>query len=68
LPRISPITAIIMRSVFNTVSKFLPGLFRDTDPITTMPFELVLALCGLGVALILIVSTKGGLGYAVSVR
>jgi membrane protease YdiL (CAAX protease family) len=63
LSRFSVITAITMHSAFNTVSKFLVGLFRDTQPNTTIRFELVLALWGLAVALVLIMATKGRLGY-----
>ena len=50
LTRFSLITAIAMHAVFNTASRFLVGLFASTQPSAALPFELVLALCCLGVA------------------
>lgn len=55
--------AILIHSMFNTVSRFLNGMFATVQPSTHMPFELVLALGGLGVGLVLVLLTKGRLGY-----
>jgi membrane protease YdiL (CAAX protease family) len=55
--------AIAMHAVFNTVSRFLGGLFVNTEPHPRMPFELVLALCGLATAGALILATRGRLAY-----
>ena len=64
LARFSVITAIAMHGAFNTVSRFLAGLFNHTQPRVHIPFESVLALCGLATALVLIVMTKGRLAYS----
>jgi len=56
--RFSVVTAIATHAAFNTVSRFLAGLFIHTQPSVHIPFELVLALCGLAVALVLIVMTR----------
>jgi len=61
--RFSVVTAIAMHAAFNTVSRLLAGLFIHTQPSVQIPLELVLALCGLGVALVLIVMTKGHVAY-----
>jgi membrane protease YdiL (CAAX protease family) len=63
LARFSVITAVAMHAAFNTVSRFLVGLFASTQPATVLPFELVLALCGLGIGLTLILLTRGRLAY-----
>ncbi len=63
LAHFSVITAIIMHSTFNTVSRFLAGLFADAQPNPAIQFELVLALSGLAVALVLVVTTNGRLAY-----
>ena len=63
LARFSVITAIAMHAAFNTVSRFLVGLFAGTQPKTAIRFELVLGLCGFGVGLLLALMTKGRLGY-----
>ena len=63
LARFNVISAIATHAAFNTVSRFLAGLFSDTQPSVHIPFELVLAFCGLGTALVLIVTTKGNLAY-----
>ncbi len=63
LTRFSLITAIAMHAAFNTVSRFLAGLFATTQPTTHLPFEQVLALSGLGVALTLILVTRSRLAY-----
>jgi membrane protease YdiL (CAAX protease family) len=57
------ITPIAMHAIFNTVSRFLAGLFADTQPSARVPFELVMALCGLATGVALIVATRGRLAY-----
>lgn len=57
------VTPIAMHAMFNTVSRFLPGLFADTQPSGRVPFELVMALCGLATGLGLAVATRGRLAY-----
>jgi membrane protease YdiL (CAAX protease family) len=61
----SVIPAIAMHAAFNTLPRFLPVLFAETGPHTSLPFELVLALCGLAVAAGLVVATRGRLGLRV---
>ena len=62
------ITPIVMHATFNTASQFLNGLFAGTaGPRIHMRFELVMALCGLAVAGVLVLITRGRLGYT-SVR
>ena len=56
-------TPIAMHAIFNTVSRFLSGLFADTQPSARVPFELVMALCGLATGMVLIVATRGRLAY-----
>ncbi len=63
LTRFSLITAVTLHAAFNTASRFLVGLFGKTQPVTSLPFELVLALCGLGVGLALMIVTRGRLAY-----
>jgi membrane protease YdiL (CAAX protease family) len=63
LARFSVIAAIATHAAFNTVSRFLNGLFIHTQPSVRIPFELVLALCGIATALVLIGMTKGRLAY-----
>jgi membrane protease YdiL (CAAX protease family) len=63
LARFAIVTPILMHAAFNTVGRFLGGLFASTQPRSDIPFELVLALSGLAVALILIVTTQGRLAY-----
>ena len=55
--------AILIHAMFNTVARFLNGLFGSMQPSTHLPFELVMALGGLGVGLVLVLLTKGRLGY-----
>lgn len=62
LARFSLISCVAMHAAFNTSSRLLNGLFADVQPNTRLPFELVMALCGLGAAALLIVATRGGLG------
>ena len=57
------VTPIAMHAIFNTVSKFLSGLFADVSPSARVPFELVMAICGLATGAALIVATRGRLGY-----
>jgi membrane protease YdiL (CAAX protease family) len=57
------ITPVAMHAAFNTVSRFLSGLFADTQPGTRVPFVLVMALCGLATGVALIVATRGRLAY-----
>jgi formate/nitrite transporter FocA (FNT family) len=57
------VTPIAMHAIFNTVSRFLAGLFADTQPSAPVPFELVMALCGLAIGGALIVATRGRLAY-----
>jgi membrane protease YdiL (CAAX protease family) len=57
------ITPIAMHATFNTVSRFLGGLFVDTQPNPRIPFGLVMALCGLATAMVLILGTRGRLAY-----
>ena len=64
LARFGVITPIAMHAAFNTTSRFLNGLFVGTaGPRIHLPFELVLALCGLATAGVLILVTRGQLGY-----
>jgi uncharacterized protein len=63
LARFSVITPIAMHTAFNSISGFLNGLFLDVQPTLQVPFELVLATCGLSTALVLMLGTKGRLGY-----
>jgi membrane protease YdiL (CAAX protease family) len=61
--RFGVITPIAMHAAFNTVSRFLSGLFTETQPRAPIPFELVLALSGIAAALVIVVITRGRLGY-----
>jgi membrane protease YdiL (CAAX protease family) len=63
LARFGILTPIAMHATFNTVSRFLGGLFAGTEPIAPIPFVLVMALCGLATALVLILATRGRLAY-----
>jgi len=67
LANFAVITPIAMHATFNTVSRFLTGLFAGTaGPRIRISFELVLALCGLGTACAVILITRGHLGYTES--
>ena len=57
------ITPIAMHAIFNTVSRFLSGLFVEVSPSTRLPFVLVMALSGLATGIGLIVATRGQLAY-----
>jgi membrane protease YdiL (CAAX protease family) len=63
LARFGIVTPIAMHATFNTVSRFLGGLFADTQPNAPIPFVLVMALCGLATAVVLILATRGRLAY-----
>jgi uncharacterized protein len=63
LARFAVLPAILTHAAFNTVSRFLNGMFQQVQPSSTLPFELVMALSGLGVACVLIAGTKGQLGF-----
>jgi len=53
-----------MHWVFNNSSGVLSGLLANVQPSTTVPFELVMGLCGLAVVLAGIVLTKEQLAYS----
>ena len=57
------VVPIAMHATFNTVSRFLNGLFARTEPHARIPFELVMALSGLAVAVFLILDTRGQLAH-----
>jgi membrane protease YdiL (CAAX protease family) len=57
------VVPIAMHATFNTVSRFLNGLFARTQPQAPVPFELVMALSGLAVAGFLILVTRGQLAH-----
>ena len=57
------VTPIAMHATFNTVSRFLNGLFASTQPQARIPFVLVMALSGLAVAVFLILVTRGQLAH-----
>ena len=63
LSNFSIIPAIATHSAFNTVARFLGGLFVNAQPTTRIPVELVMALCGLAAAGVLIFATRGRLAY-----
>jgi|SRR5688572_11576472 len=63
LARFSVLAPIAIHAIFNTVSRFLAGLFADASPTVQIPFTLVLAVSGIVVAAILLLVTKGRLGY-----
>jgi membrane protease YdiL (CAAX protease family) len=64
LARFSVLTPIAMHAAFNTASKLLQGLFTGTaGPQIHISFEWVLALSGLFTAGILVLGTRGQLGY-----
>jgi len=58
------VVPIAMHAAFNTSSRYLNGLFSGTDgPHTPLRFELVMALGGLAAATVIVVATRGTLGY-----
>jgi uncharacterized protein len=56
--------AIAAHAAFNTVSKFLNGLLKGAEIHIQMPFETLMAFCGLAVAALLLVTTRGRLAYS----
>ncbi len=64
LSHFSVIPGIAMHAAFNTASRFLNGLFTNAQPKTRIPFELVMALCGLATVSVLILATKARLAYS----
>ena len=63
MARFSVVTAIVMHAAFNTVTRFLHGLFVGTQPRASLPFELVFPMSGFLVAVVLVVATRGRLSY-----
>jgi hypothetical protein len=61
IARFSVLTAIVMHAAFNTVSRFLNGLFAGAEPRANLPFEIVFPASGLFVAIVLVVVTRGRL-------
>lgn len=57
------VVPIAMHATFNTVSRFLNGLFASSQPQARIPFVLVMALSGLAVAVFLILVTRGQLAH-----
>ena len=63
IARFSVLTAIVMHAGFNTVTRFLNGLFVGIEPRANLSFEMVFPMSGLLVAGVLIVMTPGRLAY-----
>jgi uncharacterized protein len=63
LAQFNVLPAIAMHAAFNTTPKYLAGLFANTQPSVSVPFELLLALCGLATAALLAAATRGRLAY-----
>jgi uncharacterized protein len=63
LDNFAVVAPIAMHAVFNTVPRFLTGLFANTQPSAPIRFELVMALGGVITGIILILATRGRLGY-----
>jgi membrane protease YdiL (CAAX protease family) len=64
LARFNVITPIAMHAAFNTVPRFLGGLFTGTaGPRLWFRMELILALGGLLTAALVLLMTRGRLGY-----
>ena len=61
LAHFAVLPAIVMHWVFNNSAGVLSGLLANVELPATLPFELVMGLCGLAVALAGIVLTKGQL-------
>jgi membrane protease YdiL (CAAX protease family) len=61
--RFSVVTAVATHAAFNTVSRFLAGLFGDAEPQVQIPFVTLMALSGLAVGAVLTVVTRGRLAY-----
>ena len=54
LAGLSSVAAIAAHAAFNTAFKFLGGIFKGVEPRIQIPFEMLLAVCGLAVAIVLI--------------
>jgi membrane protease YdiL (CAAX protease family) len=63
LANFAVLPAVVMHWVFNNSSAIISGLMANVEPSTTLPFELVMGLCGLAVVSVGIVLTKGRLAY-----
>jgi membrane protease YdiL (CAAX protease family) len=63
LSRFGVVAPIATHAAFNTVPSFLNRLLADSQPRAQIPFELVLALSGLAIGLIIIIATRGRLAY-----
>jgi membrane protease YdiL (CAAX protease family) len=65
LARFGVITPIAMHAIFNTATRFLNGLFAGThtEPHAPVSFEMLMGLCGLATAGVVIILTRGRLGY-----
>jgi membrane protease YdiL (CAAX protease family) len=63
IARFSVLTAVVMHAAFNTVSRFLNGLFAGAELRTNIPFEVVFPASGLFVAILLVVITRGRLAH-----
>jgi membrane protease YdiL (CAAX protease family) len=63
LARFSIVAPIAIHAIFNTVSRFLAGLFAESQPVVQISFTVVMALSGAVVAGLLLLATKGWLGY-----
>jgi tryptophan-rich sensory protein len=57
------VVPIAMHATFNTVSRFLNGLFASTQSHERIPVGLVMALSGLAMAVVLILVTRGQLAH-----
>ncbi len=63
LARFNVLAPIAAHAAFNTVSAWLVGFFAQTRPVVGVRFELVLAVCGLAVSMVLMGATRGRLRY-----
>jgi membrane protease YdiL (CAAX protease family) len=63
LARFNVLAPILAHAAFNTVSGWLAGFFAQTRPVVGVRFELVLAVCGLVISVVLIGATRGRLRY-----
>ena len=63
LARFNVLAPIATHAAFNTVSGWLVGFFAYTRPVVGVRFELVLAICGLVVSMVLMGATRGQLRY-----
>lgn len=63
LARFNVLAPIAAHAAFNTVSGWLAGFFAHTRPVVGVRFELVLAVCGLVISVVLMGATRGRLRY-----